>query len=88
MDTLVRAITADGLVQAVAVTTRSLTEQARNIHKTLPVGTAALGRALAAASMMGNALWGPCWPSPTPAGTCGATCRTPTRTSPSGRTGS
>ena len=37
MDTLVRAITADGLVQAVAVTTRSLTEQARNIHKTLPV---------------------------------------------------
>ena len=59
MDTLVRAITADGLVQAVAVTTRSLTEQARNIHKTLPVGTAALGRALAAASMMGNALKDP-----------------------------
>ena len=56
MDTLVRAITADGLVQAVAVTTRSLTEQARNIHKTLPVATAALGRLLAAASMMGNAL--------------------------------
>ena len=56
MDRLVRAITADGMVQAVAVTTRALTERARQIHKTLPVGTAALGRTLAAASMMGNAL--------------------------------
>ena len=56
MDKLVRAITSDGMVQAVAVSTRDLTERARNIHTTLPVGTAALGRALAAASMMGNAL--------------------------------
>ena len=56
MDRLVRAITADGMVQAVAVTTRELTERARQIHRTLPVGTAALGRTLAAASMMGNAL--------------------------------
>ena len=56
MDRLVRAITADGMVQAVAVTTRALTERARQIHKTLPAGTAALGRTLAAASMMGNAL--------------------------------
>ena len=39
MDRLVRAITADGMVQAVAVTTRALTERARQIHKTLPVGT-------------------------------------------------
>ena len=56
MDRLVRAISSDGLVQAVAVTTRELTERARQIHTTLPVGTAALGRTLAAASMMGNAL--------------------------------
>lgn len=56
MDKLVRAITSDGLVQAVAVSTKDLTERARNIHTTLPVATAALGRALAAASMMGNAL--------------------------------
>ena len=56
MDQLVRAITAGGAVKAAAVTTRALTEQARNIHKTLPTATAALGRALAAASMMGNAL--------------------------------
>ena len=58
MDKLVRAISSDGSVQAVAVSTREMTERARNIHTTLPVATAALGRALAAASMMGNALKG------------------------------
>ena len=56
MDKLVRAITKDGTVKSVAVTTKDLTERARNIQKTLPVATAALGRALAAASLMGNAL--------------------------------
>ena len=56
MDRLVRAMTADGMVKAVAVSTRDLTERARQIHTTLPVATAALGRTLAAASMMGNAL--------------------------------
>lgn len=56
MDKLVRAITKDGAVKAVAVTTKELTERARNIQKSLPVATAAMGRALAAASMMGNAL--------------------------------
>ena len=55
-DRIVRAISADGLVQAAAICSRDLTERARQIHKTLPVATAALGRALAAASMMGNAL--------------------------------
>ena len=55
-DQLVRAISRDGMVKAVAVSTRDLTERARQIHRTLPVATAALGRTLAAASMMGNAL--------------------------------
>ncbi len=55
-DQLVRAISKDGFVKAAAVSTRELTERARQIHKTLPVATAALGRTLAAASMMGNAL--------------------------------
>lgn len=55
-DKIVRAISTDGFVKATAVSTRNLTERARNIHHTLPVATAALGRALAAASMMGNAL--------------------------------
>ena len=57
-DQLVRAITKDGMVKAVAVSTRDLTERARQIHRTLPTATAALGRTLAAASMMGNALKG------------------------------
>ena len=56
MDQLVRAITAGGAVKAVAVTTRELTERSRNIQKSLPAATAALGRTLAAASMMGSAL--------------------------------
>ena len=55
-DLLIRAISKDGMVKATAVSTKYLTERARQIHKTLPVATAALGRALAGASMMGNAL--------------------------------
>ena len=57
-DQLVRAISKDGFVKAVAVSTRDLTERARQIHHTTPVATAALGRTLAAASMLGNALKG------------------------------
>ena len=55
-DQLIRAISQDGLIKVSAVSTRDLTERARQIHKTTPVATAALGRALAGASMMGNAL--------------------------------
>ncbi|MEY8389195.1 Hsp33 family molecular chaperone HslO [Oscillospiraceae bacterium 38-13] len=55
-DQLIRAISRDGLIKVSAVSTRELTERARQIHRTLPVATAALGRLLAGASMMGNAL--------------------------------
>lgn len=55
-DQLIRAISQDGLIKVSAVSTRDLTERARQIHKTLPVATAALGRLLAGTSMMGNAL--------------------------------
>ncbi|MBQ9967868.1 MAG: Hsp33 family molecular chaperone HslO [Oscillospiraceae bacterium] len=54
MGELVRAMTKDGFVKAVAVTTADMVERARQIHKTLPTATAALGRLLSAASMMGN----------------------------------
>ena len=47
-DRIVRAISTDGMVQAAAICSRDLTERARQIHKTLPVATAALGRTLAA----------------------------------------
>ncbi len=55
-DEIVRGITGDGLVKAVAVTGRELVERARNIHTLLPMATAALGRALLGASMMGDML--------------------------------
>ena len=57
-DILVRAITRDGMVHAAAVFTKDTVERARQIHKTLPGATAALGRALSGVSMMGNALKG------------------------------
>lgn len=53
---LVRAITADGYVKAVAVTGRDIVERARTIHTLLPMGTAALGRALMGVSMLGDML--------------------------------
>lgn len=56
MDVLVRAMADSGNIKITAVSTKELTEQARNMHKTLPVVTAALGRTLAAASMIGNGL--------------------------------
>ena len=55
-DEIVRAMTADGYVKAVAVTGRGLVERARNIHTLLPMATAALGRALLGASMLGDML--------------------------------
>ena len=53
---IVRVITTDGFAKGVAVTGRDIVERARNIHKLLPMGTAALGRTLMAASMMGDML--------------------------------
>lgn len=58
MDRIVRAISSDGMVQAAAISSRGIVERARQIHKTLPVATAALGRALSGCSLMGNALKG------------------------------
>lgn len=53
-DTLVRAMTRDGFVKITAVSTTEITRRAREIHHTTAVATAALGRVLAAASMIGN----------------------------------
>ncbi len=58
MDEIVRGIACGGNVKIAAVSTREMTERARQIHRTLPVATAALGRTMAAASMLGNALKG------------------------------
>lgn len=56
MDQIIRMIAKDAPVKASAISARELVERARNIHTLLPVATAALGRTLMAASMMGDAL--------------------------------
>ena len=53
-DHIVRAITGDGYLKAAAVLSTDMVERARDVHKTFPTATAALGRLLTAASMMGN----------------------------------
>lgn len=58
MDEIIRVIAKDAPVKASAITGRNLVERARQIHKTLPVATAALGRTLMAAAMMGDQLKG------------------------------
>ena len=56
MDQLVRVIAKDAPVKAMAITATEIVERARAIHDTWPVATAALGRLLMAASMMGDML--------------------------------
>ncbi len=56
MDTLIRAMAGDGNIKLTAVTTKHLTERAHLIHGTTAVTTAALGRTLAATSMIGDAM--------------------------------
>ncbi len=55
-DYLVRATAADAQIRAFAVTTRNLVETARAAHNTSPIVTAALGRLMSGALMMGDML--------------------------------
>ena len=57
-DYIVRATAANGQIRAFAATTKNLVEEARSIHNTSPVATAALGRLLTAGSMMGSMMKG------------------------------
>ena len=57
-DYIVRATAADAQIRAFAATTRELTEKARQTHNTSPVATAALGRLMTGAVMMGTMLKG------------------------------
>ena len=57
-DEIVRIITSDGWVQASAITGKNLVARAKEIHDLSPTASAALGRSLLAASMMGNQLKG------------------------------
>lgn len=57
-DYMIRATAADGQIRAFAATTRDMVENAKNAHNTSPVATAALGRLMTAAAMMGADLKG------------------------------
>ncbi len=56
MDQLIRVIARDAPVKAMAISARDTVERARAIHDCWPVASAALGRLLMAASMMGAAM--------------------------------
>ncbi len=55
-DYIIRAVTADGALRAFAADTTNLANEAHRKHKTYPIASAALGRLLTAASMMGTML--------------------------------
>lgn len=57
-DYLIRATAADAQVRAFAVTSRDLVEEARDRHDLSPVVTAALGRLMTGACLMGSMLKG------------------------------
>ena len=57
-DYMIRATAADGQIRAFAATTKEMVETAKNAHNTSPIATAALGRLMTAAAMMGSDLQG------------------------------
>lgn len=57
-DYIVRATAADSQIRAFAITSKEMVEEARRDHNTSPVVTAALGRLLSGAAMMGTMMKG------------------------------
>lgn len=57
-DYIVRATAADSQIRAFAITSKEMVEEARRDHHTSPVITAALGRLLSGAAMMGTMMKG------------------------------
>ena len=55
-DMLIRATAADGMIKMAAVSARNTVQRAREIHNCSPTVSAALGRTLCAASLLGNAM--------------------------------
>lgn len=58
MDKILRAIAGDGFIKMAVITARDVVQKAREIHGCTPTASAALGRTLCAASLLGNMLKG------------------------------
>ena len=56
MDKIIRATAADGMIKMAVITARGTVQRARDIHHTSPTASAALGRTLCAASLLGQAM--------------------------------
>lgn len=56
MDKIIRCITSDGSIMASAITSTNIVATAQQVHRLSPVATAALGRLLTGASLMGAQL--------------------------------
>ena len=56
MDRIIRATASDGAIKMAAITARDTIQAARQIHGLSPTASAALGRTLCAASLMGDML--------------------------------
>ena len=56
MDKIIRATAGDGMIKMAVITARDTVERARQIHDLSPTATAALGRSLCGASLLGQAM--------------------------------
>lgn len=56
MSKIIRAIDSQGLVRVSFINSRDMVEEARRIHKTSPVATAALGRTLTMTALIGSGM--------------------------------
>lgn len=54
MDRIIRATAGDGMIKMAVISARDMVERAREIHALSPTASAALGRTLCAASMLGE----------------------------------
>lgn len=54
MDRIIRATAGDGMIKMAVISARDLAERAREIHSLSPTASAALGRTLCAASLLGE----------------------------------
>ena len=58
MGQIIRAVAADDMVKIAVISASDIVEEARTIHSLSPTASAALGRALLGASLLGNAMKG------------------------------